>query len=115
MVTNAQRDIIERRIFTRRLVNAQVKLSHSSIGEVRARTRDISDSGVFVEVFPVPKLPIGSHVKMNLLDSPRPEIAFNMKVARSEAGGLGLVFIDYEMDGERYTMDSLRQQFQNKK
>jgi len=115
MVTNAQRDIIERRIFTRRLVNAQVKLTHSTIGEVRARTRDISDSGVFVEAFPIPKLPIGSHVKMNLLDSPQPDIAFNMKVARIEAGGLGLLFIDYEMGGERYTIDSLRQQFKDKK
>lgn len=114
MVTNANRDVIERRIFTRRLVNAQVRLSHSTIGEIKARTRDISDSGVFVEAFPVPKLPIGSHIKMNLLDSPMPEIAFNMKVARVEADGLGLMFIDYEMNGERYTIDSLRKEVRGK-
>ena len=115
MVTSAQRDFIERRIFTRRVVNARVKLAHSTIGEVTARTRDISDSGVFVEAFPVPKLPIGSHVKMNLLDSSQPNIAFNMKVSRVESDGLGLMFIDYEFNGERHTIDSLRNQFRNKK
>ena len=112
---SARQGVIERRIFARRLVNAQVRLAQGSIGEVKARTRDISDSGVFAEVFPVPKLPLGSHVKMNLLDSSRPEIAFNMKVARVEANGLGLMFIDYEMGGQRYTIDSLRQQFKDKK
>lgn len=114
MATNAQRDIIERRIFSRRLINARVRLAHTTIGEVKARTRDISDSGVFVEAFPVPKLPIGSHVKMNLLDSSQPNIEFNMKVARIEPDGLGLMFIDYEFNGERHTIDSLRQQFRNK-
>ena len=114
MGTSAQRDYIERRIFTRRLVNAMVRLTHGAIGNVKARTRDISDSGVYVEVFPVPKLPVGSHVKMNLLDSPQPEIEFNMKVARVESDGLGLMFIDYEVNGERFSIDNLRQQFRNK-
>jgi hypothetical protein len=111
MASNPQRDFIERRLFVRHVVNARVRLTHSAIGEVMARTRDISDSGMFVEAFPVPKLPIGSHIKMNLLDSPRPEIAFNMKVARITKDGLGLKFIDYEIDGERYSIDKLRQQF----
>lgn len=115
MATNAQRDFIERRIFSRRLVNARVRLNHSTIGDVIARTRDMSDSGTFVEAFPVPRLPIGSHVKMNLLDSSQPDIAFNMKVTRVESDGLGLKFIDYEYNGERYSIDSLRQQFKNKK
>ena len=115
MATNPQRDFIERRIFTRRFVNARVKLSHTTIGEVIARTRDISDSGVYVEAFPVPKLPSGSHVKMNLLDSPQPHICFNMKVTRVGVDGLGLMFIDYEINGERYTINDLRQQFRKRK
>ena len=115
MASSAQQGFIERRIFTRRLVNARVKLTHSTIGEVIARTRDISDSGVFVEAFPIPKLPLGSHVKMNLLDSAQPNIAFNMKVSRVEPDGLGLMFIDYELNGERHTIDSLRDQFRDKK
>ena len=108
MATNAQQDYIERRIFARRLVNARVQLTHTTIGEVVARTRDISDTGVYVEAFPVPRLPIGSHVKMHMLDSAQPNIAFNMKVVRVESDGMGLMFIDYEIDGERYTLDALR-------
>ncbi|MGD8925634.1 MAG: PilZ domain-containing protein [Thioalkalispiraceae bacterium] len=111
MATSPQRDFIERRLFARHIVNARVRLTHTAIGEVMARTRDISDSGVFVESFPVPKLPIGSHIVMNLLDSPQPDIAFNMKVTRITKDGLGLKFIDYEINGERYSIDKLRQQF----
>lgn len=115
MGSNPRRDYLERRIFTRRLVTARVKLNHSTIGDIIARTRDISDNGVFVEAFPVPKLPTGAHIKMFLLDSPQPDIEFNMKVSRVTADGLGLMFIDYEVAGERYTIDNLRKQFHNKK
>lgn len=101
-------DFIERRLFARNIVIARVKLAHGAIGELIGRTRDISDSGVFVEVFPVPKLPNGSHVKMHMLDSVHPDIAFNMKVVRSASNGLGLRFIDYEVAGERFAMESLR-------
>lgn len=100
----------ERRDFIRHLVNARVMLVNGSIGEVRARTRDISDSGVFVEIKPVPKLPTGSHLKMHMLDSRYPTIAFNMKVVRTTSEGAGLMFVDYEIDGQRFSMDALRKQ-----
>ncbi|MEJ2360219.1 MAG: PilZ domain-containing protein [Gammaproteobacteria bacterium] len=109
-MAKAQSRFQERRIFARHLVNARVMLIHGSIGEIRAKTRDISDSGVFVVVKPVPKLPIGSHIKMHMLDSRHPTIAFNMKVARSTDEGVGLMFIDYEIDGQRFPMDNLRKQ-----
>ena len=109
-MAKVQPKLSERRIFTRRLVNARVKLTHGSIGELRGKTRDISDSGVFVAMKPVPKLPVGSHVKMHMLDSKQPNIAFNMKVVRSTADGIGLTFIDYEIEGERFSMDVLRKQ-----
>ena len=70
-MAKAQTKFNERRVFVRRLVTARVKLVHGTIGEVRGKTRDISDSGVFVVVKPVPKLPVGSHVKMHMLDSTR--------------------------------------------
>jgi hypothetical protein len=109
-MAKAQSKVHERRLFGRRMVNARVKLVHGSIGEVRAKTRDISDSGVFVVVKPVPKLPIGSHIKMHMLDSKQPNIAFNMKVVRTTADGVGMMFIDYEVAGERFPMDVLRKQ-----
>jgi hypothetical protein len=105
-----QTKLNERRVYVRRLVNARVKLTHGTIGDVRGKTRDISDSGVFVVLNPVPKLPIGSHVKMYMLDSKQPDIAFNMKVVRSTGEGVGLMFIDYEFAGQRYSMDVLRKQ-----
>ena len=110
----SQANMIERRIFNRHFVNARVQLMHGAIGKIRARTRDISDSGAYVEVYPVPKLPAGSHVKMYMLDSSLPMIAFNMKVIRSTTNGIGLKFIDFEVDGQRFTMDALREHLQKK-
>ena len=110
----SQANMIERRIFNRHFVNAGVQLMHGAIGKIKARTRDISDSGVFVEIYPVPKLPAGSHVKMYMLDSSLPMIAFNMKVIRSTTNGIGLKFIDFEVDGQRFTMDALREHLQKK-
>lgn len=115
MVSKPQANAVERRIFSRQLVSSRVKLVHSMIGALDAVTRDISDSGVFVKIHPVPKLPVGAHVKMHMLDSRQPDIAFNMKVVRATAEGLGLLFIDYELNGERYGMDVLRRQLRKKK
>ncbi|MBI1424947.1 MAG: PilZ domain-containing protein [Gammaproteobacteria bacterium] len=109
-MAKAQSRFHERRYFARRMVNARVKLVHGSIGEVRAKTRDVSDSGVFVVVTPVPKLPVGSHIKMHMLDSRQPDIAFNMKVVRTTPEGVGMMFIDYEIAGQRFPMDVLRKQ-----
>ena len=106
-----QAEFRERRRFQRHLVNARVMLVHGSIGELAGRTRDISDSGVFVEITPVPRLPHGAHIKMHMLDSSMPVIAFNMKVTRTTPEGLGLLFIDYEVEGQRFSMDTLRKQF----
>lgn len=113
-MAKAQPDYHERRRYVRKLVNARVKLKHGTIGELVARTRDVSDSGVFVDIHPVPRLPVGAHVKMHMLDSSMPDIAFNMKVARTTADGLGLMFIDYEVGGERYSMTELRKQHKKK-
>jgi len=106
-----QHSMLERRLFIRNLVNARVELVHAAIGRVKGRTRDISDSGVFVEIYPVPRLPQGSHVKMHMLDSKQPAIAFNMKVVRVMSNGIGLMFIDFELDGRRYSIDTLRELF----
>ena len=115
MAGNPQKDFIERRLFGRRAINAKVKLIHSTIGELEAKTRDISDSGVFVLLSPVPNLPVGGHIKMHMLDSSAPKIAFNMKIVRVLEEGLGMMFIDFELEGERYTIEMLREQFGNNK
>lgn len=101
----------DKRAFQRHLVNANVLLVNDSIGEVRAKTRDISDSGAFVVVKPVPELPVGAHIKMHMMDSNQPNIAFNMKVVRSTDEGIGMMFIDYEVAGRRYPIDLLRKAY----
>ena len=111
MASQPETGSAERRRFSRRLVNSRVKLTHGTIGSIMAKTRDISDSGTFIECYPVPKLPVGAHIKMHLLDSSNPQIAFNMKVVRTSRDGVAMVFIDYEFEGQRYSMDVLRKQW----
>lgn len=98
----------ERRRYVRIPVRARVCLSHSTFGVINSYCRDISDTGVFVELKDKPQLPVGSHIKMQMLDSAMPEIVFNVKMERSDEDGIGLSFVDYELDGQRYPMDALR-------
>jgi hypothetical protein len=102
------RHLREKRGDARIAVRARVSLSHSTFGVIRAYTRDISDSGVFVELTDKPRLPVGAHVKMQMLDSALPEIVFNMKVERTIGEGIGFSFVDYEHDGQRHAMATLK-------
>jgi hypothetical protein len=98
----------ERRRCARIPVRARVCLSHSTFGVINSYCRDISDTGVFVELKDKPQLPVGSHIKMQMLDSAMPEIVFNVKMERSDEDGIGLSFVDYELNGQRYPMESLK-------
>ncbi|NNF96436.1 MAG: PilZ domain-containing protein [Halobacteria archaeon] len=102
-------DTQERRDCVRIAVKARICLSHSTFGVINSQSRDISDSGVFVELKNKPQLPVGAHVKMQMLDSVMPEIVFNVKMERSDEDGIGLSFVDYELNGQRYPIDSLKQ------
>ena len=101
----------ERRRNWRKSTMARVKLSHSVFGELRGATVDISDSGVFVTLSRVPKLPLGSHVNLQFVDSANPELRFNAKVVRQTRDGVALRLVDYEFRGSRYGLDELRDQW----
>lgn len=92
----------------RQIVNAQVKLSHSVFGEIMAVTGDISNTGVFIRLDDKPTLPKGAHIKLQFLSSVYPNVSFNTRVVRSTEEGFGLVFVDYEYHGERFSMKSLK-------
>ena len=92
----------------RQIVNASVKLSHSAFGEIKAVTDDISNTGVFVRLADKPTLPKGAHIKLQFLSSVYPNVSFNTRVVRVTDEGFGLVFVDYECDGERFAMDKLK-------
>lgn len=101
-------DLREKRNHYRRSIPARVRISHSTFGVIEAVTRDISDGGVFIELRHRLKLPIGAHIKLQFLDSARPEIGFNMKVIRENDEGIAMIFVDYELEGRRYQIDQLR-------
>ena len=92
----------------RQIVNASVKLSHSVFGEIIATTGDISNTGVFVKINDKPILPKGAHIKLQFLSSVYPNVIFNTRVVRVIDEGFGLVFVDYEYDGERFPMNNLK-------
>ncbi|MDZ7805428.1 PilZ domain-containing protein [Thiohalophilus sp.] len=102
-------DVREKRFQFRKPVPARVRISHSTFGVIQAVTRDISDAGLFVDLRHRLRLPIGAHIKLQFLDSARPEIAFNMKVIRETDEGIALTFVDFEVDGRRYKIDELRE------
>lgn len=93
----------------RQLVNAQVLLSHSVFGEIKAFTSDISNTGVFVRINNKPTLPKGAHIKLQFLNSANPNVSFNTRVVRVTDEGFGLVFVDYEYGGDRFAMKNLKQ------
>jgi hypothetical protein len=106
-------DSRDRRGCVRIAVRARICLSHSTFGVINSHSRDISDSGVFVEMKSKPQLPVGAHVKMQMLDSAQPEIVFNVKMERSDEDGIGLSFVDYELNGKRYPIEDLKKQAGN--
>ena len=92
----------------RKIVKASVILSHSVFGEIKAVTGDISNTGVFVRLDNKPTLPKGAHIKLQFMSSAYPSVSFNTRVARVTDEGFGLVFVDYEYDGDRFSMDNLK-------
>ena len=98
----------DRRIKSQRnAVEARANISHSHFGTLYALTRDISDTGMFVLLNEIPHLPKGSHVRVQLPESANPDIIFNMRVTRTTRDGVGLVFVDYELDGKRHKIEKL--------
>jgi hypothetical protein len=102
------RQMREKRMSVRIAVEACVRISHSTFGVIHTVTRDVSDTGVFLRLEEKPNLPVGAHIKMHMLDSAYPEIAFNMKVVRTSEHGISLTFVDYELNGQRYPMTALK-------
>lgn len=98
----------DKRQMLRQMVNAPVKLSHSVFGEITAVTGDISNTGVFIRIENKPTLPKGAHIKLQFLSSVYPNVSFNTRVVRVTDEGLGLVFVDYEYGGDRFSMKNLK-------
>ena len=97
----------ERREQTRVETVSRVKISHTTFGSLKAMTRNISSQGLYIELSDQPHLPVGAHIQLNMLDSARPDVAFNVKVLRTDKQGVALKFVDYEVEGERFDLSQL--------
>lgn len=102
------KSMADKRKQLRQMVNAPILLSHSVFGEIKAFTGDISNTGVFVRIDEKPKLPKGAHIKLQFLSSVYPNVSFNTRVVRVTDEGFGLVFVDYEYGGDRFSMNNLK-------
>lgn len=101
----------DRRSFPRVPIQARMRVSHSRLGTLEGYSVNVSDTGIFVHLNDVPKVPRGAHVGLQMLDSANPGIIFNTRVIHSSESGLGIAIVDYELDGMRYTLDELRRQW----
>lgn len=75
-------------------LSVDVKISHPDIGEKLVKTKNISDSGLFILVEPTSMPPIGEIVQgqvQGVVDDPP---VVKMKIVRMEDDGLGLQFIE---------------------
>lgn len=102
----------ERRIFPRIPVQARMRVSHSRLGTLEGYSINVSDTGIFLRLSDLPKIPRGAHIGLQMLDSANPGIIFNTRVIHSSDSGLGVAIVDYELNGKRYTLDELRRQWQ---
>lgn len=101
----------ERRSFPRVFTQARIRVSHSLIGTLEGHSINISDTGLYVSLDNVPKMPRGAHIGLQMLDSVNPGIIFNTRVIHVSEQGLGIAIVDYELNGVRYTLDELRRQW----
>lgn len=85
---------IDRRAYIRTALNAQVSVTHPSLGRRIYNTRDISDGGIFV-VAEGDELPgIGDRVEVQVQGLPVPAPVLEMEVVRMTIDGFGLQFIN---------------------
>lgn len=84
----------ESRRHVRTLLTSNVKLTHADIGTIEVKTKDISDGGIYI-LSPVGGLPpVGSQVKVQLIDTPFEAPVLDMIIVRLDNNGIGLKFLE---------------------
>jgi hypothetical protein len=73
---------------------ARVRLVHPDIGEVVLKTRDVSDSGVYIICDNPGLLPVGSVVKMQVISDDVEMPVVGAKIVRNDSEGIGMEFED---------------------
>lgn len=86
----------EQRQHVRTQLTSNVKLTHPDTGTIVVKTRDISDGGIYLLTADAGTdlPPIGSKVKVQLIDTPFEAPVLDMQIVRAERDGIGLAFIE---------------------
>ena len=83
----------DKRKHERYLFTTDVKISHPDIGEKIVKTKDISDSGIFILVEPTTMPALGEIVQGQVQGGAGDMPIVKMKIVRTDDDGLGLQFI----------------------
>ena len=85
----------EQRRYMRKNSEAQVEISHPSLGVVEFKAKDLSDGGVFVFLGNHIALPVGTLVQVRIKRHTGfiNEQAVDMQVVHHQNGGMGLMFV----------------------
>lgn len=75
-------------------LTTDIKISHPAIGEKIVKTKDVSDSGVFIIVEPTEMPPIGEVVEGQVQGGGGDMPVLKMRIVRVVGDGLGLQFVD---------------------
>lgn len=103
----------ERREHLRRTAVTNVQLDHEILGKTVGSTVNISDNGILllVDALVQQAFPSQAVLKLSLLDSINPEIAFRARVVRNDDHGLAVSLLAYEFRGVSYPLHELRRQW----
>lgn len=83
-----------RRRHPRMPIKVTVKISHPDFGEKLVKTRNLSDSGIFLISEPGELPPTGSVIKGQVQDMIENPPVLDMEIVRVEDEGIGLQFLD---------------------
>ena len=84
----------DKRVHPRFPFTTDVKILHPDFGEKTVKTKDVSDSGVFILVEPTEMPPIGEVVQGQVQGGAEDMPVVKMKIVRIGEDGLGLQFIE---------------------
>lgn len=103
----------ERREHLRRSVVSNVQIDHEILGKTVGASVNISDSGMLllVDALIQRAFPVEAKMKISLLDSINPEIAFSARVVRNNHHGIAVQLTGYEFRGDYYSLSELRRQW----
>lgn len=84
----------ESRQHVRTMLTSSVKLTHPDTGTIEVKTKDISDGGIYLLSGITNLPPVGSQVKVQLIDTPFEAPVLDMIIVRLDHNGIGLKFLD---------------------